>query len=126
MSSIKILTNSLKLLRKSVFDFLLSFIRNFDYKLLGFFVIYGTSFQLINFLLNELAVNTKQYQNSFLAGFLAGASFYLSPRYFLFTYALTTLIEVTFNFYFTFTFNSTFNPSNKNFFLAVTYGVVSQ
>lgn len=88
------LTNSLKLLRKSIFEFMLAFIRNFDYKLLGFFVIYGTSFQIFNFLLNELSKETKQYRNSILAGFLAGAAFYLSPRYFLFTYASTTLIEV--------------------------------
>lgn len=94
MSSIKILSNSLKFLRKSIFKFVISFVRNFDYKLLGFFFMYGTSFQVFHFLLNELNMKTKPHRNAFLAGFLAGAAFYLSPRYFLFTYSVTTVIEV--------------------------------
>lgn len=104
MSSIKILSNSFKLLRKSIFEFVISFVRNFDYKLLGFFFMYGTSFQVFHYILNELSIKTKRQRNTFLAGFLAGAAFYLSPRYFLFTYALTTVIEVysSFSIYFKF------------------------
>lgn len=94
MSSFKILSNSIKLLRKSVFKFVASFLCNFDYKLLGFFIVYGTSFQTIFFLLNRISSTPNQYRNNFLAGFLAGTTFYLSPRYFLFTYAFTTFIEV--------------------------------
>lgn len=94
MSSIKILTKSLQLLRKNVFQFVVFFIHNFDYKLLGFFAMYGTSFQIFNFLLNEMDTKWEQYQKSLLAGLLAGTAFYLSPRYYVFTYALTDLIEV--------------------------------
>ncbi|XP_037033086.1 uncharacterized protein LOC119072057 [Bradysia coprophila] len=94
MSSIKILTKSVQLLRKSIFQFIVFFVQNFDYKLLGFFAMYGTSFQVFNFLLNELNTKWEQHKKSFLAGLLAGTAFYLSPRYFLFTYALTALVEL--------------------------------
>ncbi len=95
MSSIKVISNSFKLLlKRRIFAFLLTIIRNFDYKLLGFFVMYGTSFQVLNFLLHELGSKKKPHRKSFLAGLIAGSAFYISPRYFLFTYALTAVIEV--------------------------------
>lgn len=117
MSSIKIVSKSVGLLRESLLKFVVSFVQNFDYKLLGFFVLYGSSFQAFNFLFNELSTNTKKHEKSFLAGFLAGAAFYLSPRYFSFTYAFTTLIEVL-RFLFIF-IKSKFHENNQFHLVAV-------
>ncbi|KAJ6647277.1 hypothetical protein Bhyg_02499 [Pseudolycoriella hygida] len=92
MSSIKVLFNSFKLFRNGVLSFITSFFEYFDYQLFIFFVLYGTFYQLTRFLLNEFHNETTQ--NSFLAGLVAGTAYYLSPRYYVFAYAFTTVIEL--------------------------------
>lgn len=90
---LKFIMSQGKNIRSNLSNLVTFFLKNVDYGMMAFTILYGGIFKTINCWLNNRERNNS-WRNGLFAGFVSGITYWLYPKYMVFTFGLTTTLHM--------------------------------